>query len=56
MDREETNLRLLTAGLVDGLLVASTMEDFARLDGLPWQTRMASQPRSSSRSRQGQAV
>ena len=34
MDREETNLRLLTAGLVDGLLVASTMEDFARLDGL----------------------
>ena len=34
MDREETNLGLLTAGLVDGLLVASTMEDFARLDGL----------------------
>ena len=34
MDREETNLRLLTAGLVDGLLVASTMDDFARLDGL----------------------
>lgn len=34
MDREETNLRLLTAGLVDGLLIASTMEDFSRLDGL----------------------
>ncbi len=34
MDREETNLRLLTAGLVDGLLVASTMDDFARLDAL----------------------
>ncbi len=29
MDREETNIRLLTAGLVDGLLVASTMDDFA---------------------------
>lgn len=34
MDREETNIRLLTAGLVDGLLVASTMEDFARFDAL----------------------
>lgn len=34
MDREETNLRLLTAGLVDGLLIASTMDDFARLDSL----------------------
>jgi len=34
MDREETNLRLLTAGLVDGLLVASTMDNFARLDSL----------------------
>ena len=34
MDREETNLRLLTAGLVDGLLIASTMDDFERLDGL----------------------
>lgn len=34
MDREETSLRLLTAGLVDGLLVASTMDDFARFDGL----------------------
>lgn len=33
-EREETNLRLLTAGLVDGLLVASTMDDFARLDSL----------------------
>ncbi len=33
-DREETNIRLLTAGLVDGLLVASTMEDFARFDQL----------------------
>ena len=32
--REETNLRLLTAGLVDGLLVASTMEDFERFDSL----------------------
>ena len=27
MDREETNIRLLTAGLVDGLLVASTMSE-----------------------------
>jgi len=34
MDREETNLRLLTAGLVDGLLIASTMDDFHRLDAL----------------------
>lgn len=34
MDREETNLRLLTAGLVDGLLVASTMDSFQRLDAL----------------------
>lgn len=34
MEREETDLRLLTAGLVDGLLVASTMDDFARLDAL----------------------
>ena len=34
MDREETNLRLLTAGLVDGLLVASTMDDFQRLESL----------------------
>jgi len=33
-DREETNIRLLTAGLVDGLLVASTMEDFSRFDSL----------------------
>ena len=34
MEREETNLRLLSAGLVDGLLVASTMDDFQRLDQL----------------------
>ena len=34
MDREETNIRLLTAGLVDGLLVASTMDDFQRFDEL----------------------
>ena len=34
MDREETSLRLLTAGLVDGLLVASTMDDFRRFDAL----------------------
>ena len=34
MDREETNIRLLTAGLVDGLLIASTMDDFHRLDDL----------------------
>ena len=34
MEREETNLRLLTAGLVDGLLIASTMDRFSRLDGL----------------------
>ena len=33
-DREETNIRLLSAGLVDGLLVASTMEDFERFDHL----------------------
>ncbi len=32
--REETNIRLLTAGLVDGLLVASTMEDFDHFDEL----------------------
>lgn len=32
--REETNIRLLTAGLVDGLLVASTIDDFARFDAL----------------------
>ena len=32
MEREETNVRLLTAGMVDGLLVASTMEDFQRFD------------------------
>lgn len=34
MDREETNLRLLAAGLVDGMLVASTMDDFQRFDSL----------------------
>ena len=34
MEREETNIRLLTAGLVDGLLVASTMDDFRRFDAL----------------------
>ena len=34
MDREETNIRLLTAGLVDGLLIASTMDDFERFDAL----------------------
>ena len=34
MEREETNIRLLTAGLVDGLLVASTMDDLARFDQL----------------------
>ena len=33
-DREETNIRLLSAGLVDGLLVTSTMEDFERFDRL----------------------
>ena len=33
-EREETNIRLLTAGLVDGLLVASSMEDFERFDHL----------------------
>ena len=33
-DREETNVRLLTAGLVDGLLIASTMDDFDRFDRL----------------------
>ena len=33
-DREETNIRLLSAGLVDGLLVASTMEDFDRFNAL----------------------
>ena len=32
--REENNIRLLSAGLVDGLLVASTMEDFHRFDQL----------------------
>ena len=34
VEREENNLRLLSAGLVDGLLVASTMEDFQRFDSL----------------------
>lgn len=34
VQREETNIRLLTAGLVDGLLIASTMDDFARFDEL----------------------
>jgi len=34
MDREETSLRLLSAGLVDGLLVASTMDDEERFDSL----------------------
>ena len=34
MEREETNLRLLTAGLVDGLLIASTMDSFAQLERL----------------------
>jgi LacI family transcriptional regulator len=34
MDREETNIRLLSAGLVDGLLIASTMNDFERFDSL----------------------
>lgn len=34
IEREETNLRLLSAGLVDGLLVASTMDDFKRFDDL----------------------
>lgn len=34
MDREETNIRLLSAGLVDGLLIASTMDDFERFDAL----------------------
>ena len=33
-DSEETNIRLLAAGLVDGLLVASTMEDFERFNHL----------------------
>lgn len=34
MEREETNIRLLSAGLVDGLLIASTMDDFSRFDEL----------------------
>jgi len=34
MDREETILRLLSAGLVDGLLVASTIDDEDRFDSL----------------------
>ena len=34
MEREEKNIRLLSAGLVDGLLIASTMDDFERLDHL----------------------
>ena len=33
-EREETNIRLLSAGLVDGLLIASTMEDFSRFESL----------------------
>ena len=34
IEREETNIRLLSAGLVDGLLIASTIENFQRLDAL----------------------
>ena len=34
MEREEKNIRLLSAGLVDGILVASTMDDFKRFDEL----------------------
>ena len=34
MEREENNICLLTAGLVDGLLIASTMDDFQRFDEL----------------------
>ncbi|MEG2222094.1 MAG: LacI family DNA-binding transcriptional regulator [Oscillospiraceae bacterium] len=34
MEREETSIRLLSAGLVDGLLIASTMDDFHRFDTL----------------------
>ena len=34
MDREETNIRLLSAGLVDGLLIASTIDDAQRFDSL----------------------
>ena len=34
MEREEKNIRLLTAGLVDGLLIASTMDNFDRLNSL----------------------
>lgn len=34
MEREETNIRLLSAGLVDGLLIASTLDDFQRFDAL----------------------
>lgn len=34
MEREENHIRLLTAGPVDGLLLASTMDDFQRLEGL----------------------
>ena len=33
-DREEKNVQLLAAGLCDGLLIASTMEDFSRLERL----------------------
>ena len=33
-EREETNIRLLAAGLVDGLLIASTIEDFSRFESL----------------------
>ena len=34
MEREENHIRLLSAGMVDGLLIASTMEEFDRLDAL----------------------
>ena len=34
VEREENHLRLLTAGLVDGLLVASTMDDAAHFQSL----------------------
>lgn len=34
MEREENTVRLLAAGLVDGLLIASTIDDFDRFDSL----------------------
>ena len=47
-EREETNIRLLAAGLVDGLLIASTIEDFSRFESAAWRARGTSASASSA--------